>query len=468
MATYLCLETSQTACIRLQCLTPNIMQWSTQIWLLDMTTVMSYWTTQAEQKHMPLMSLWHIVLHQAHSSSTQIYQAAIAEHPWKALLLLKMMKVKKIAGLMTLNSVEGLELYWKLSGSLFLKSIQELAIYLNYDRGQRLDLSKIAKQLKRAMMHFQFRTVADMTVLNYLGVRRRYGQLFSEIWNWTCGNEPYHTVPFPWMGWRPQNKVSVCRTLDNVIWEWLQVEPLLCEDLTKLVGYMGRDLDLLVTELSWNLYFENDTQLTIPIVFRTPHNLKSELPYHKTAILQAYYQFTALMQEWMNTITRSTMDVQGIQSYTLCIEASVLQPWISASLFPEFQTVPEEDLALIKLNNQLQCPLQRFKLRDAWVSDDAYELQPIIAAYQKTSSLFKSSLHALSLSRPLFLLTKPYALSCEAKASPQFLECTLQKWWIHPSANKDNRYYKMRDEQQRLVWVTHDAAQGYSVHGFFG
>ncbi len=488
---FIALETERADPQILQCLTTEVMQWTDTVWIMDISPYYSYWLKQSRTAGSNPISLWrklfnHLLGEDAEAGRSKIislspsYRACCARNPWSAVLLLSVMRGKEINGLISQDSKFGSSLLKELSWKTWWQEVENSETRFSNARIKGFKPARFKQQCKRLRMavpRLGLKHPRDMSILNYSGVKRRFGETLANIWDWTYGvfqnsRESIYQTGFPWQTWRFESPPVVDRHLDYTLLVWEQFAPLLVEDFDKL-HRMRRNSGERVTRIDWKLRFDDMRCLEIPIRFRNPHNLRKELGEHQTALLQANYGFIDLMNEKFPTDSQdgSTNPMPIIMGWKLEVSASLCLPDIVLDIFGESQEKDTELDILLKLENELPVSLNRYMSKHDWLPEDSFfeehfqEEEVVIP-----DSEINRSLEALAEDRPLYIRRDP--LPIRAIKQPRvkdFLESTMTKWWkeeTHPG--KERHYFKHIDPEGNSTWVFQDTAGNWYQHGVFG
>src|SRR5262245_35561884 len=67
-----------------QSLSPDVMHWADDVWLIDLASCHVYWQSRAQTQHL----IFHQLLqkHLDEACGVQTYRAVSSDHPWQALL----------------------------------------------------------------------------------------------------------------------------------------------------------------------------------------------------------------------------------------------------------------------------------------------------------------------------------------------------------------------------------------------
>jgi hypothetical protein len=471
----------------LQALSPKIMQWSDNIWLLDLDRCASYWQHRAERSHLSNPETKAQQLHQHHVPDETIrissffssflgnlcgetYRATLAPHPWQALLMLCEMGERHLQGLLVASSPFGQSLLHDLSWESWWSCATALMPHLTQTERRRWNPAVFRRQcrdLRRAAQRLGLSSAGALRSIPTQALVRRFGAILGELRDWTYG--PDHVTAerpktvgmrllfqdedtdrsfssgFPWHSVISKQNPTITRHLETPLREWDHMEPLLRDDFDRLCLLDSWSTGERIVSLEWRLTLSDLTPLMIPLYFRHPHALHSEQGSHKTALLQAFYAFENIQRSRrkrprLRDGYEPIPTLFAIASWELCITERLTLPRQSLGLFGDQSTVEDGlspiDHQLLRLENKLSIPLTAFDLRSDWLPEDSFapvQKDPSIARVDSDAiSGYAHSLavSALSKNRPLFLYREPELLvEGTAPKGGIFNERTMHKWW---------------------------------------
>lgn len=369
----------------LMALTPRVMRWSDDVWLMDLSVCRSYWQANAQRLNKQPLVLIQTILERTLATADQPLCAALADHPWPAILVLGAMRERRLTGFMQLETPFTQALYRDIIWSGWMAAAGVIAVHfanrktLPFNGAQ---YQRQCKQLVAAARRLRLASPWELRTAAALSVRRRFGQTLAALWEWTFppSQSPHAQAEalaaFPWQRWEWTEKPRVLRVLDYALWQWEAIAPLLCEDLDKLcrVRLSSRGFEGKVTELTWLLTLNDLRVLPVTVSFRHPHDLARELGQHKTALLQAQYAFEAALKAHQRA---DDNDIEvPIISWTLTMESCLATPPVISDLFGALADEGCEAARLLELENQLPVALAQFDLRQDWLPENSFGDQP--------------------------------------------------------------------------------------------
>jgi hypothetical protein len=483
---FIALEADTQDRAKLQCLSTEVMQWSKDIWILDLTAFKTYWDKESQTKNLSLMALWRKVLNRVFGTTpnqsgkiisfTASYRAVSGSNPWIAILLLYQMRNRDTWGLVAEKSRSGLSLLNDMSWESWWQAIEQAEEHysnLKFKRFKHPLFRRQKHRLQSAIQRLVFKYPRDMGVLNYTGIKNRYGTILASLWRMTYGpiSKTYQT-DFPWESWRFHFNPAVNSAMDYPLFDWLQMAPILISDLDRLAKKLEHSGER-ITQIDWQIRLVDMTEMVIPITFRNPHNLYLEKGDHTTTLLQAQYGFRERMQLLLAKQQTETFDFgkQAITSWQLKVTKSmVLQPVIM-DIFGEI-TQKDSDLeTLSQLENELPVTLNQYEYACDWMPEDSFissdgrsDLEPEGPASEMESLFSRAAEH-----RPLYIFNQPQPLDKPVVSQTAFTESSLDKWWLKGDVGGFERnYYRCIAPDGKAIWAFCDSHGKWYQHGVFG
>ena len=296
---YLAIKWQETSASTLQTLTPHLMSWDEDTWLMDLSACMPYWQLLARQRSVDVSELLREAV-QERVGDTE-YLAVLAEHPWQAVLLLTYLRERQLTGFVDRSQSFGSGLYRDISWQSWWHVALKCGEFAEQNRTKRFKLDQLKrhlKQLQAAVENLGTTCPWEMQTVGAQAMRRRYGSFVTQLWDWTFP-EANHRIPhtgFPWVSYKFPEDIVVKRWLDEPVYQWDQLRLGLLDDLDRLCALESFSERQKLVCLEWRLTLHDASTLSIPIRFRHPHSLHSEAKAHGTALLQANYAFEDVMQ----------------------------------------------------------------------------------------------------------------------------------------------------------------------------
>jgi hypothetical protein len=450
--------------------TPKVMKWRDDTWLMDLTGSKRYFSARASRLSIDTEAMLRAMLGECHSHVEGGFCAALADQPWMAALLVAHMKERGMKGLLNAYSQFGQSAYQQLDWGVWLGEAEHMAEFFVAAKVKRFSAATFRKQLKllkAAVMRLGQKRPQQLFDANEGAMNRRFGGTIALMWEWS--RNPLVAPPvltgFPWIDWTPSEKPQLNRSLDEPLWQWDHLVPLLCEDFDRLCASPLWQRHEKVVSLQWTLQLHNESELEVPVVFRHPHGLHHEIGEHKTALLQTHYAFE---QATAALVAAMDLDIPTpIVGWTLLIDKRITLPQTLLSLFGEMGEDAKTS-ELLALENQLPVALSRFDLCADWLPEESFALLPSVTTpwCDEEQSLPWVELAA---SRPMFLYQKSEELLGPPHSSGlSFLERTSVKWWRGSKTRPMHRdYYRYLDRKQRVTWVFQDQTGKWVLHGIF-
>ncbi len=469
-------------------LTPKVMHWAENIWLLDLGVCASYWQARAESIHADPTSLWRSLLHQLimpgtpnpqniHIGASAPYHAVLSTQPWPAILLLNYLRERSLQGFIDSDSLFAQTLWRELSwNSWWISAAQSEThleqLYVDFDRNQFRDASK---RMQQAMARVSSRLPYDMRSADTTSIKRRFGGWLSQLWMWSFADSKKPSAlfddasAFPWHSQKKQDVPHLTRHLETNACEWSHIEAYLQEDFNHLCQLPTWNTTDRATCLRWVLTLDDMQQREINIPFRHPHNLHNQVPEQQTALIQANYSF-------VDSISKDPIPAP-IVGWSLTVTACLL---VSTELGAIFEQNAQELTKLLELENQLPVSLAAYDLTANWQPEDSFVLtckqDQAHAELSRVTATQRPSYDALAARRPLYLLAAPVELTTDVSTKrEEFLERTMQKWWTDTgaasisfsSSSLCRSYYRLQLTNGQNVWAFHDGRKRWFIHGIF-
>lgn len=478
---------------KLESLTPRIMQWSEDIWILDMGLCLSYWWNRALQEGLDVVTLWRLVLQRLFGGDTLTYSAAVAHHPWLAVLVLGHMRERDLFGLVDYDSPFGRRHFQEVSWRNWWWAAKAVIPHFSLAGRKRLgSFPRSLGQMRRAIKRLRLDRPHTLKTAEPSAIRRRFGSIMGELWGWTYAEEKEGEgrsglVGFPWRAYQFRAPPVVRRNLDFTLNDWEAMAPLLQEDLNALCRKgIAFDAKEYVLRLLWRLSLADGTTEELELPFRNPHSLHQDAPEQRTAMAQALFRFSSSHGK----AAREDRDgILGVIAWEVIVAEKMALPPQVRSLFDD----PTGDVQeLATLENLLPVPLERLDVRPDWVPESSFGLAVDVRAKVR-GGVGEHTVHpdksvgdrqalvyqSAASDRPLFIFTEPEVLARPGPSGGvRFLERTMEKWWLHckgadeapgePSRSSRRDYYQFLDSEGKSLWVFQNQRKQWFVHGVYG
>ncbi len=444
----------------LEALSTRLMRWKEGVWLVDLAATRSYWETQARRRGVPLGELWR-------SLATGLLgadgSAALARHPFQALLLARHLSTKKLPGFASADEPLTQMLWKDLTWATHWQVTEELLPHLTEARDPRGHPATFRQKLglmQRSMRRLGLKLPWQLAEVEPLQIRRRFGALFGDVWDWCYGGAEARG-DFPWRGFRFAADPGVSRALEYGVNDWQGLEAWLKEDFDRLAAMPQLGAKERVVELAWRLVFDDLSERTLPIRFRHPHHLQKEVGAHGTALKQCLYAYEAMPKD-------EDIIPPPLVAWQLTVTERMTPTAVGLTLFGEGDG---QDETLLALENRLKLALTRHALCEDWLPEDSQMTASGGDSWPSLPPRAESlpSLAALARMRPLFLFEKPQSFDPKQKEL-RFLERTMSKWWQggHVQGRRVTRdYFKARGDGDKDYWIFRDGQGHWFVHGVF-
>lgn len=467
---YMAIETTIASEETLCCLSNHLMQWSNQIWIMNLSPFAQYWKQQASVSDSTVSVLWRNILNRTFGEMPddsaaalqlqQPYLAAVANHPWKALLLIGAMKQHAFSGMITEWSRAGERLLASCSWEIWEQNIRQLGEIWETAGLKKFRASRLRSQTERFLSIAQ-RTgiyqIQDSSILNRESIQKRFGREIAAVWNWQFPSDTHHKAydlpEFPWKPYWFHKPLITRRHTDFPMKHWEQIQPDLQEDFNRLANQIEQKQ---LTDIHWTIRLEELRELSLTIHFRNPHSLAAEKDHQKTALLQAFYRFQdhPFLKE---------QDTSGIIYWQLEIKSLFRPPAVFYNIFGELQGEDSGEDGLAGMANQLPVKLERYRIHEDWLPEDSWQSYSPSNNHKERVFSEKSILIPAD-KRPLYIRTHPKLIESQQGL---FLEKVMGKWW-RPNGNTERTYYQYTDPSGNRYWVFRDPQGRWFEHGIYG
>ena len=474
----------------LQGLSPKVMAWSPDLWIVEMSMVMSYWRHVAGQRGTSLVETWvQVLLGTADTRSflmqhpgdlpasvTALHQFTIAgaASPWQAVLLATHMKNHFIRGaILHFPPQRSADSYAHIEWDSWRECAAILGAYWAERRMTGFHWPRFKEADRRfhlAMSRLRCTRPSATGMLQSAGIQRRFGRWLALLWQWTF--TPDTEAIFPWQSAVFTEKVQVSRCLEVplTLWSWIILP--LQQDLDRLASAALLQNQSHVLQLDLLLQLDNHQQHLIEIRFRHPHDLRAQPGSHPTIVAQAQRQFEA----WQLTYATTDSDLDtapAITGWCLSIEQHLQVTPVLLDLFGAASTVQSELETLCQIENDLPIPLAQYEYADEWLPEYSmeivatHELDPLLPHRLES----RPSLSALALQRPLYVMATPVPIAMPDQRV--FLESITVPWWHDTQSPQSRTYYRARLPDGRWGWVYQENTLGgkqgetWRLHGLY-
>jgi len=181
-------------------LTPRFMHWHEGVWLLDLSVCHTYWHTQAHQHETSVGALVDEILRRSLQPGMR---AVMADHPWRALLAVRQMRLRDLRGLLDLRQHFGSAFYQQVSWEAWQECAEELGTHAAICKWPRFDPDAFKRQLKHMQAVIErieppqahariggsqakgAATPHSWRSVDALAMRRRFGTTIALLWEWS-------------------------------------------------------------------------------------------------------------------------------------------------------------------------------------------------------------------------------------------------------------------------------------------
>lgn len=450
-------------------LSPQVMRWQADIFLIDLHSCASYWQSQAQAQQLARESFLEHRLDALLGEAS--YLAVLSQDPWQAVLLLSCLRQKNLSGVIARSSQMGENLWPSLDWDDWWKACRLYAEHSG-DKQVQAELSKRQIAMQLAMQRLGCSRPAALKCMPTAQIHRRFGALIGKLWAMTWSApvssssqslRTWSKLDFPWQDQPYQKPLSRQRILDNPLRNWDDIETFLREDLNHFCFLSSFKKGERILAMEWKLVLYNLQEVSIPVLFRHPHSLHQDLPNQRTALLQIFYALEKKIKE------QRIQDKEGpcfwISSWELHLTQKIQAAPRPQLLFADAIEHPLKEL--LSLENQLPKNLEAYAVNDDWVAEDSFcpSTQESIHAPLNEAS---KSLAQLGQNRPLYLQRRPYPLPrAHQSLLWKFKERIMEKWWLKPRPGSTRDYYAVLCDEQ-VLWVSRNQNGDCTVRGIYG
>jgi len=464
------------------CLSSQVMQWSENIWLLDLHSSENFWLLQQQKLQLGLFEMLQQVLEE---SLGQKILVVFAQHPWPALFFLDYLCAQTArennSGIYSLESSMSQNLYENISWQHWFAPLTVLAEKLEILKVKGFHAPRFRSQqaqLQRFIERMELWGPYDLSLAKVGSlageIERRYSVWLARIWRWTFAaylNRGEATQQglqyFPWITFELSQTPKVSRLLEYPLNQWDVLEPLLIEDFQRLCHLSSWSDQERVNRIYWTITLFNWQEEVVELSFRNPYRLHAEQPHFKTALYQAYYSYMdAMLKLQQRDKDLDLPENMPFISWQLEVRERLFITPTIMELFPEsFDHQVENEL--LELQNKLPALIESYTINPDFCSEQLFSLQEI-GTGQKTAYDFPLQQWQVKLQRPLFYYQQPQALLVEQGYRQIFLERTANNWWEEDDLANLIRDYFILQEPNGVRWWGYKSSRGeWFKHGVY-
>lgn len=454
------------------CLTPRVMCWDEQIYLLDLNSCSAYWQQQAERARLPVLQLYERIIDSLFGDTVS---AVFCDHPWPGLCLLDHLLRCGDSGYHDLSSHFNRHRYLGLDWAAWFNVLAVLGGHLEVlgVPGFRAStLRSKSAQLQRFIQRLDLHGPEDLADAEVAAVSRRYSGWIGEAWGWTfmhsdaLSRTRFETSRFPWRPLQSRAPIQVKRHLDYPVSQWEVVEPLLQEDFTRLCQQRGWQPGDRINLIEWQITLFNMKQMRVAIGFRHPYALHHGAPHFKAALYQAYYAYSDMMQRLMQRDTDLDLpEEMPFISWQLSIGPRLRIPQKVLDLFAD-ELPDAAQQQILDLQNCLPRHIEHYAIHPDFMPEQLFDEQPIGVAGEYDFSLQQWQQGLLQ--RPLFYYPQPLPIAAPSQHRLRFIERTADNWWRSGDTHDAQRdYFLLRNEQGEWCWVFRNRHGEWYRHGLY-
>jgi hypothetical protein len=282
-------------------------------------------------------------------------------------------------------------------------------------------------------------------------IQRRFGNWLGRIWQWSFTAHD-DLQGFPWRVHAERAAPAVQRDLEYPVNQWVYVEQLLREDLSRLAEQVSDDDCEHINRMDWQVTLFNDQRITVELAFRHPYSLHRDRPGFDTALYQARYIFDDLMRKLR--ARDSDLDLPAsmpFNGWRLEIRERVT---LSPQLWDLFagETAELDYQRVRTLQNKL--PLAFESYRPAASFSPEHSFTACLAGEPPPQDFDALAWSCGAAGKPLFYCPSAQPIDNPDRLQKIFLERSSEQWWRDGQALQAMRdYYILRDRRGRSIWA---------------
>lgn len=453
-AHFLCILTSQPMPEELLALSPYLMEWKKNLFIIDLFAVSTYWQKKSQNP----LPIWQNFLEE----KLKNFDAILCPHPFQGICFFNILKSSFS------NQIYNFEKEAKTWQLLKWEHLQEELFILarHWQENKNLESFKLARfhrhvrEMDFAISRLQLKKLHEIKAANKEAMHRRFGHEISLIWNWLFKEpekdpglffELCRLQNFPWRQWQKEPQPCIHRYLDQALASWQELEPFLILDWQKLGAELGIHTRLI--SFSWNITFYSLKSLAVKVHFRKPQKCDDKsLAGFLTQTKIAYEKALDLnfdLKERLDYLADFSIIAWKI-SFTDTLE---LQE--SFAHFLEGENAANER-RIEHIENQLHIPLARYRLVADFLPESSFNQLGL------SEELCSNELFCIAAKhRPLFYFENKLPLKTAPKAMDLiFLE--------RISLFDHFRDYFLEKCGSKLRWLYRDQNQDWFEQGVYG
>lgn len=465
-------------------LTPWVMQWDKNIWLFNLSPCRNFWAIQKEKKEKNLHELFEQILD---ASFEKEYLSVFANHPWQCVFFLDFLLEKRARGVFLLNTLLNRRIYESLPWDHWFNPLGILSYHLNYLKVKGFRESQFRSkqsQMKRFIKRMDLWGPFDLSQADVASIRRRFSGWLGEVWAWTFNGflEDDEQTPnlftsaenqvnlglFPWIPFQIDDPPRVIRHLEYPVNRWDVIESLLTEDFSKLCAMKSWSEQERVSLIIWGITLYNLEELKVELSFRNPYSLHGDTRNNfKTALYQAYYAYTGLMDKLRTRETDLDLpeEIPFVGWEIEINECLYISPQIMGLISTGNGELNFEDI--LDLQNKIPLPIESYVVVPDFSPDLSFRSDEL----GDNTSEYDFSLNQwieASSNRPFFYYKNPLPITCPLELKRRFLERTSNDWWESENLKDITKdYFLLEDREGNFIWVFRDNSGAWYKHGIY-
>ncbi len=442
---YLILQTHQPE--TLQALSPDIMQLTDSIYVVDLHIVESYWRKAALQKKMKLNDFLDQVITK-NKSESPIY--LFCQHPFQGLVFFNHLKNLDSCGVFRTNALFSKKVYQNMGWYPWFVSARQIHDCIEAAqclKKERQNFSSQLSKLSRFVERMDLQEFSNLEQAHFFEISRRFKGFIGLLWKWTF-QKPHKSIDhqqaslltfehyekldgFPWIPYFIQPPTKIDNILDYPVSEWEALCDSLLYDFEKLSQQDKLRAPYKVIEMRWRLTLFDMSQVEKTLQFKHPLCLEREQE-RGFSTLEKQFQFA--FDQFRNDLQSRDQELQWVNtpllvSWSIEVSKGLILTEKTDWLDLEEQMHKMHHQDLMNLNNKVKTGLQSFKVFETFIPGLDFAHKDLLE--EVTASEPEALLH---LPRPFYILPEEEEISADSIKHWQFLDRTSSDWWNRQDA----------------------------------
>lgn len=468
-------------------LTPTVMRWDHDLWIFDLRECSQYWFHKAERSESKSRGdIYGFLVQLLQTKGLGKGCGVFCENPWQGVLLCRQIVLRGIFDFVDRKSAFGEKLYQGIHWSTWFAEVE---FFLQHRKA--LDLKKTSvdeqqlKKMKKVVSLLPVQNIEDLKDLCKSSIHRRFGKTLASLWGMTYAKNNHTKMVtnfFPWILWQKQETTEITRNLDDPLWEWDHIEEYLLQDVERLRKKLEHNMHRGVCALEWQLTMQNLERLTVPILFKHPHDLAREINTQQTVLTQTRLSYERQIAALYADKERHVLiHDYGLICWSLKVKKTAMLPRLKPKMLllggtKRLSLLEQKRQKVRYLENKLAIPLRHYKVAANYSLERSYSEEvggnnEDNKNNEKRGCFSMTSWQRSAFYRPLFVFKERHALKQETQIEKcTFLERVYRQWW---QIKKNDSfyfcdYYMFFDEKQKkYLWLFREADRQWFYGGQF-